>query len=49
MISALFLHLLRRRASDEPVAERAAKRVGEREGRIVRAPREPDPSVDVDV
>jgi len=49
VISAFFLHVLRRRASDEPVAERAAKRVGQREGRIVRAPREPDPSVDHDV
>jgi len=49
VISALFLHVLRRRASDEPVAERAAKRVGQREGRIVHAPREPDPSIDHDV
>ncbi|MEA2545624.1 MAG: hypothetical protein QOI09_897 [Chloroflexota bacterium] len=49
VISALFLHLLRRRDDEGPVAERAAKRVGEREGRIVHAPREPDPSVDVDV
>jgi predicted PurR-regulated permease PerM len=49
VISALFLHLLRRRASDEPVAERAARRVGQREGRVVRAPREPDPSIDHDV
>jgi predicted PurR-regulated permease PerM len=50
VISALFLHLLRRSAGDEgPVVARAARRVGAREGRVVRAPREPDPSVDVDV
>ena len=49
VISAFFLHGLRRRASDEPVAVRAAQRVGQREGRVVVAPREPDPSVDHDV
>ncbi len=49
VISALFLHVLRRRASDEPVAARAARRLGEREGRVVLRPREPDPSVDHDV
>src|SRR4029077_12345149 len=49
VISALFLHLLRRRGDEGPVAARAARRVGEREGRLVRAPREPDPSIDRDV
>jgi len=47
--SALVLHLLRRGGEVEPVAARAAKRVGEREGRVVRAPREPDPAIDRDV
>jgi predicted PurR-regulated permease PerM len=47
--SALFLHLLARPAEDGSVAERAARRVGEREGRLVRSPREPDPRVDRDV
>jgi len=32
-----------------PVAERAAVRVGRREGRLIRRPREPDPTVDRDV
>jgi predicted PurR-regulated permease PerM len=50
VLSALFLHLLRRGGTDDgPVAARAARRVGAREGRVIRAPREPDPSVDVDV
>lgn len=49
VISALFLHLLRRRGDEGPVAARAARRVGEREGRLVRAPREPDPNIDRDV
>jgi predicted PurR-regulated permease PerM len=50
VLSALFLNLLRRGAAEEgPVAARAARRVGAREGRVIRAPREPDPNVDVDV
>jgi predicted PurR-regulated permease PerM len=49
VISALFLHLLRRRGDEGPVAARAARRVGQREGRVVLTPREPDPSVDRDV
>lgn len=49
VVSALILHVLRRRGDSGPVAARAAKRVGEREGRIVRTPREPDPSIDRDV
>ncbi|HEX7950052.1 MAG TPA: AI-2E family transporter [Candidatus Limnocylindrales bacterium] len=49
VLSALFLHLLARPNEDGSVAVRAARRVGEREGRAVRRPREPDPRVDLDV
>jgi predicted PurR-regulated permease PerM len=49
VISALFLHALNRRRGSGPVAERAAARVGRREGRVIRQPREPDPSIDRDV
>jgi predicted PurR-regulated permease PerM len=49
VISALALHLLRRGGEQAPVAARAAARVGQREGRVVRAPREPAPGVDRDV
>ena len=49
VISALFLHALSGRRGAAPVAERAAARVGRREGRLIRRPREPDPTVDRDV
>ena len=49
VVSALVLHLLRRGGEQAPVATRAAARVGQREGRLVRAPREPAPGVDRDV
>lgn len=49
VISALILHSLGRRRGSGPVAERAAARVGQREGRLVRRPREPNPTVDRDV
>jgi predicted PurR-regulated permease PerM len=49
VISALFLHALSGRRGAQPVAERAAVRVGRREGRLIRRPREPDPTVDRDV
>jgi len=49
VLSALFLHVLRERGDQGPVATRAAARVGQREGRIVRTPREPSPGVDRDV
>ena len=49
VISALFLHALSGRRGAQPVAERAAARVGRREGRLIRRPREPDPTVDRDV
>jgi predicted PurR-regulated permease PerM len=49
VISALFLHALSGRRNDGPVAERAAAMAARREGRVIRQPREPDPSVDKDV
>jgi predicted PurR-regulated permease PerM len=49
VLSALFLYQLNRRRGNGPVAERAAARVGRREGRSIRAPREPDPTIDKDV
>jgi predicted PurR-regulated permease PerM len=49
VVSALFLYSLGRRNDTGPVAARAARRVGLREGRVVRPPREPDPTVDRDV
>jgi predicted PurR-regulated permease PerM len=49
VISALFLHALSVRRGTGQVAERAAARVGRREGRLIRRPREPDPTVDRDV
>jgi predicted PurR-regulated permease PerM len=49
VISALFLHALTGRRGAGPVAERAAARVARREGRLIRQPREPDPTIDRDV
>jgi predicted PurR-regulated permease PerM len=49
VISALFLHVLSGRRNDGPVADRAAARAGQRQGRVIRRPREPDPTVDKDV
>jgi predicted PurR-regulated permease PerM len=49
VFSALFLHSLSRRRGSGPVAERAAARAGERQGRVIRQPREPNPHTDVDV
>ncbi|HEX2626098.1 MAG TPA: AI-2E family transporter [Candidatus Limnocylindrales bacterium] len=49
VISALFLHVLSGRRNDGPVADRAAARAGQRQGRLIRRPREPDPSIDKDV
>jgi predicted PurR-regulated permease PerM len=49
VISALFLHLLHRRGEQGPLAARAAARLGEREGRVIRTPREPSPGIDRDV
>jgi predicted PurR-regulated permease PerM len=49
VLSALFLHALSVTRGTGPVAERAAARVGRREGRLIRRPREPDPATDRDV
>jgi predicted PurR-regulated permease PerM len=49
VFAAVFLHLLAHPVDDASVAVRAARRVGEREGRAIRRPREPDPRVDRDV
>lgn len=49
VISALFLYMIGRPGEDGPVAARAVVRVREREGRLIRRPREPDPRVDRDV
>jgi predicted PurR-regulated permease PerM len=49
VISALFLHVLNRGRGTGPVAERAAARVGQRQGRAIRQPREPNPVTDTDV
>ncbi|HUG29429.1 MAG TPA: AI-2E family transporter [Candidatus Limnocylindria bacterium] len=49
VVSALFLHVLNRGRGTGPVAERAAARVGQRQGRAIRQPREPNPVTDSDV
>ncbi len=49
VLSAFFFHYLSLSRDHGPIAERAARRLEEREGRSVRLPREPDPEVDPDV
>lgn len=49
VISALFLHALSGRRGDGPVADRATARAAQRQGRLIRKPREPDPAIDKDV
>ena len=49
VLSAFFFHFLKRNTSDRTVADRAAKRLREREGRPVRVPREPTPGSASDV
>jgi predicted PurR-regulated permease PerM len=49
VLSAFFLHSIGRSVEGSPVAARAAERLGRREGREVRVPREPDPATDADV
>jgi predicted PurR-regulated permease PerM len=49
VLSALFLHTITRRRGNGDLAERAAARAASREGRALRRPREPDPSIDKDV
>jgi predicted PurR-regulated permease PerM len=47
VISSLVMFLLRQNRFEQgTVAERAARRLGAREGRAVRVPREPDPAAD---
>lgn len=49
VLSALILHVLNRGKGSGPVAERAAARAAQRQGRLIRQPREPNPTVDLDV
>ena len=49
VLSALILHVLNRGKGSGPVAERAAARAAQRQGRAIRQPREPDPHTDIDV
>jgi len=49
VISAFFMEYIARVNESGPVAERAARRLEEREGRPVRVPREPIPEIDPDV
>jgi predicted PurR-regulated permease PerM len=49
VVSSFFFHFLHRTAGDRSVAERAAKRLSEREGRPVTVPREPAPGQAADV
>lgn len=49
VLSALILHVLNRGKGSGPVAERAAARAAQRQGRTIRQPREPDPHTDLDV
>jgi predicted PurR-regulated permease PerM len=48
IVSAFFFYYLGRQRGGT-VAERAARRVGDRQGRAVRVPREPEPGLDADV
>ena len=47
--SAFFFHFLHLNSNDRTVADRAARRLSEREGRPVRVPREPAPGTATDV
>lgn len=49
VLSALILHALNRGKGSGPVAERAAARAAQRQGRLIRQPREPNPQTDRDV
>ncbi len=49
VVSAFFFHFLRLSSGDRSVADRAARRLSEREGRPVRVPREPAPGQAMDV
>jgi predicted PurR-regulated permease PerM len=49
VLSSFFFFYLHRSSGDRTVADRAAKRVSEREGRVVKPPREPAPGQAADV
>ena len=49
VVSSFFFHVLHQTVGDRTVAGRAAKRVSEREGRAVQAPREPTPGQAADI
>jgi predicted PurR-regulated permease PerM len=49
VVSAFFFQFLHRTSGDRSVAERAARRLSEREGRPVRVPREPAPGTATDI
>jgi predicted PurR-regulated permease PerM len=49
VISALLIEMVSRGRTHGPISQRAAARVGQREGRAVRPPREPNPHTDLDV
>ena len=49
VISAFFMHFLHLQSGERTVADRAARRLSEREGRPVRVPREPAPGQAEDV
>ncbi len=49
VVSSFFFHFLRLSSGDRSVADRAARRVGEREGRPIRVPREPGPGQAMDL
>jgi predicted PurR-regulated permease PerM len=49
VVSSFFFHALHRTVGDRTVAGRAARRVSEREGRMVQVPREPTPGQAADV
>jgi predicted PurR-regulated permease PerM len=49
VLSAFFFHWVAQSRGGETVADRAARRVAAREGRLVRRPREPVPGEDQDV
>lgn len=49
VVSSFFFHFLRLSSGERSVASRAARRLGQREGRPVRIPREPAPGQAADV
>lgn len=49
VIASIFFHYLEIFGGEDTVAQRAARRIEQREGRPVRVPREPQPGIDADV